>query len=55
MGRIDEMIRRVRAGEDAKAVVEGLDAGKGGKYDSEGLRERTERFLSREGRRRRRA
>ena len=56
MNRTDEMIRRARAGEDAKAVVEGfLDADKGGKDVSEGLRERTEWFLSREGKRRRRS
>ena len=51
MGKVLEMIERVRDGEDANEVVRGLRAGKGGKRDAEGLDERTERFL-REGKRR---
>lgn len=54
MSKIDEMIRRVRAGEDAKAIIEGLDVdNKGGKDASEGLRERAERFLEKAEKRRR--
>lgn len=48
MGKVLEMIERVKAGEDAEAVIAGLDAGKEEIDDSGGLGEDIERFLGKD-------
>lgn len=45
MGKVLEMIERVRAGEDAEAVITGENTGKDKNGYSGGLGEEIERFL----------